>query len=71
MNSPTAKAVLYQLHVRIPKEARLTNRLAVSVTGLAGRLLQAPHVLALPFGQSFGFNLACLARLVCHGCQLL
>jgi hypothetical protein len=67
MNSPTAKAVLYQFHVHIPKEAMLTNRLALSVAGLARRVLQAPRVLALPFGQSFGFSLACL---VCQFCPL-
>ena len=36
--------------------------------GLTGRLLQAPHVGASPFRQSFRFSLACL---VCHQYQLL
>lgn len=68
MNGLTAKFVLYQLPVYIPKGLMFTNRLAGSVTGFASRLFHAPHVRALPFGQSFGFS---LARLVCHKCQLL
>jgi hypothetical protein len=68
MNGLTAKFVLYQLHVYIPKELTFTNRLAGSVTGFASRLFHAPHVRALTFGQSFGLGLACLGY---HQCQLL
>jgi hypothetical protein len=48
--------------------ARRTGQLGESRSGLAGCLLQPPHVLALAFGQSLGFG---LAGLVCHCYQLL
>ena len=49
-----------------PKEARCTIRLSESCIAFARRLLYAPYVRALPFGQSFSLGLACLVCLVCH-----